>query len=322
MKHLNFFKILLPVLLLSAFATSAQARQYPDTLRVLYWNIQNGMWADQHNNYDNFVEWVRKYDPDVCIWAEAKSRYVSHQNVKMKEEDHYLIKGWGELAARYGHAYWEHGGHRDGFPQVVTSKYPIEVVSRIVGEEPDQVVTHGAGHFLLKIAGRKINIVTLHTWPQKFGYAAKDRKADAARNGGDAYRLMEMKYICSHTISQDKKADKHLWLMAGDFNARSIKDQEIYGWPDDDSRYWVHNYILEHTPYLDVIKERYPDQFHETVSWPSRIDFVYCTPALYKMITDAYVVRDEWTGDIVKHPKFAFKYPSDHRPILVDIRLR
>ena len=33
-------------------------------LRVLYWNIQNGMWADQGNNYDNFVEWVKRYDPD------------------------------------------------------------------------------------------------------------------------------------------------------------------------------------------------------------------------------------------------------------------
>ena len=32
-----------------------QARQKSDTLRVLYWNIQNGMWADQHNNYDNVV---------------------------------------------------------------------------------------------------------------------------------------------------------------------------------------------------------------------------------------------------------------------------
>ena len=59
----------------------------PDKLRVLYWNIQNGMWADQHNNYDNFVNWVKEYDPDVCIWAEAKSRYISHQNVRMKPED-------------------------------------------------------------------------------------------------------------------------------------------------------------------------------------------------------------------------------------------
>ena len=131
MRQGRFFKIAMASVML-LMAVAVEARQKPDTLRVLYWNIQNGMWADQHNNYDNFVEWVRKYDPDVCIWAEAKSRYISHQNVKMKEEDHYLIKGWGELAARYGHQYWEHGGHRDGFPQVVTSKYPIEVINQIV----------------------------------------------------------------------------------------------------------------------------------------------------------------------------------------------
>ena len=293
----------------------------PDKLRVLYWNIQNGMWADQHNNYDNFVNWVKEYDPDVCIWAEAKSRYISHQNVRMKPEDMYLIDGWGELAARYGHKYWAHGGHRGGFPQVITSKYPIEIVNQIVGEKPDRIVSHGAGHFLLKVAGRKINIVTVHTWPQKYAFDAADRKASSAQNGGDAYRLMEMQYVCEHTIAKSRNAERQLWLMAGDFNARSIKDKEIYGWPEDDSRYWVHNYILENTPYLDVIRERYPDQFHETVSWPSRIDFVYCTPALYKRITDVYVVRDEWTGNIVKHPEFAFKYPSDHRPILVDIKL-
>ena len=82
-------KRLLSVLAVMFLAmNSVHAGQKPDTLRVLYWNIQNGMWADQHNNYDNFVEWVKKYDPDVCIWCEAKSRYVSHQNVKMKEEDH------------------------------------------------------------------------------------------------------------------------------------------------------------------------------------------------------------------------------------------
>lgn len=44
-------------------------------LKVLYWNIQNGMWADQENNYDNFVEYVKSQDPDICVWCEAESRY-------------------------------------------------------------------------------------------------------------------------------------------------------------------------------------------------------------------------------------------------------
>ena len=34
------------------------------SLRVLYWNFQNGMWADQTNGYNNFAAWVQEYDPD------------------------------------------------------------------------------------------------------------------------------------------------------------------------------------------------------------------------------------------------------------------
>ena len=44
-------------------------------LRLLYWNIQNGMWSGQGDNYDRFVEWVRQQRPDVCIWCEAQSLY-------------------------------------------------------------------------------------------------------------------------------------------------------------------------------------------------------------------------------------------------------
>ena len=43
------------------------------TLRVLYWNFQNGMWSDEPNGYNNFAAWVRRYDPDVCIWCEAQT---------------------------------------------------------------------------------------------------------------------------------------------------------------------------------------------------------------------------------------------------------
>ena len=42
-------------------------------LRILYWNIQNGMWCDQGNDYNNFVAFVKKYNPDICVWCEAES---------------------------------------------------------------------------------------------------------------------------------------------------------------------------------------------------------------------------------------------------------
>lgn len=147
----------------AAIATSvpcAARRPSGSDLRLLYWNIQNGMWSGQDDNYGRFVEWVKEFDADVCVWCEAQSIYRSGTADRMPEADRYLVGNWGELAARYGHKYWYVGGHRDNFPQVITSKYPIENVERIVGEEPDSVVTHGAGWARIAKNGRTVNIVT------------------------------------------------------------------------------------------------------------------------------------------------------------------
>lgn len=122
------------VLLLAAMLAPVcvHARKNPknpkNNMRLLYWNIQNGMWSGQGDNYDKFVEWVRAYDPDVCVWCEAQSIYKTGTADKMDAADRYLVGNWGELAARYGHKYWYVGGHRDNYPQVITSKYPIENV--------------------------------------------------------------------------------------------------------------------------------------------------------------------------------------------------
>ena len=53
--------------IVSALAFPAAGRD----LKILYWNIQNGMWSDQGNNYDNFVDFVKSEDPDICVWCEA-----------------------------------------------------------------------------------------------------------------------------------------------------------------------------------------------------------------------------------------------------------
>ncbi len=51
--------------IVSALAFPAAGRD----LKILYWNIQNGMWSDQGNNYDNFVDFVKSEDPDICVWC-------------------------------------------------------------------------------------------------------------------------------------------------------------------------------------------------------------------------------------------------------------
>lgn len=72
----------------AAIATSvpcAAKRPSGSDLRLLYWNIQNGMWSGQDDNYDRFVEWVKEFDADVCVWCEAQSIYRSGTADRMPE---------------------------------------------------------------------------------------------------------------------------------------------------------------------------------------------------------------------------------------------
>ncbi len=292
-------------------------------LRLLYWNIQNGMWADQSHNYDNFVHWVDSVSPDICVWCEAQSIYKNGSAEKLDEKDRYLTDGWPQLAARYGHAYCYKSGHRDNYPQVITSRYPIVGVKRIVGDGADSIVSHGAGWAYVDVAGNRLNIVTLHTWPMAYAFRAENRERSRAEHGGEAYRRMEVEYICNHTISTEKNADRQMWMMMGDFNSRSRKDNHFYGFAEDDSRFWVQDYVLENTPYVDVIADMHKGEFRSSAGNPLRIDFIYCTPALFERVEHADVVYDAYTEPVRDSLKLSnFYYPSDHRPIVVDFGLK
>ena len=191
-----------------------------------------------------------------------------------------------------------------------------------MGEEPDSVVTHGACRAAIKVGGKRVNIVTLHTWPQAYAYRAADREASKAEHGGDKYRRMEMEYICNHTILAEPKAAKEYWMMMGDFNSRSPKDNWFYKYDEGDSRLIVHDYILRNTPYVDIIGDRFAEEFHSTTYGKARIDFVYCTPKLYKRIDDARVLTDDYTRAPERDKNTGFHHPSDHLPILVDFNMK
>lgn len=297
----------------------------PHTLRLLYWNIQNAMWSGQADGYSEFLEFVKEQNPDICVWAEASTNYRTASAERITDDaERYFPAAWEEFARRYGHPYTYKGGHRDNFPQVITSRYPIENVERIVGNA-DTVVSHGAGWATLTKDGHKINIVTLHTWPQRYAWNIVDkeaRKADAEAKGGDRYRRKEMEYICRHTINSVPVADRELWMMMGDFNAISRLDNRFYGFPADTTAFLCNDYVLESTPYIDVISKKYPDSLVSTVHGRKRIDYVYCTPPLYNCITRAEVIRDGYTTPRRDPQGLSnFWHPSDHCPILVDFDL-
>ena len=92
---------IIAIILMLLSAVAAPARR-TDGVKLLYWNIQNGMWDGQTDNYERFVEWVSARKPDICVWAEAQTIFKTGTNVKMAPEDRYLTDGWKKLAARYG----------------------------------------------------------------------------------------------------------------------------------------------------------------------------------------------------------------------------
>ena len=313
------------LLLLAAMFLAAGCAREGEPVRLLYWNIQNGMWDGQNDNYDRFVDFVKAKDPDICVWAEAQSIYYTDTEDYMKPGERYLTDNWEELAARYGHKYVYVGGHRDSYPQAITSRYPIENIDRIIGNEADTLVLHGCGWAKIKIAGKDVNIVTLHLAPHQWapGLGTDAEKQVSARlNEGDKFRRKEIQYICEHTIGTRPEAKDEFWVMTGDFNSRSRADNAFYGYPEDDTKFYVHDYIASRTPYIDALSAKHPGVMHVTMHYPARLDYVYLTRPLLDRTADINVCRDFYTEPVRDPLQLSnFWRPSDHRPIIADFKL-
>ena len=317
-------RIVLMLLLLAP--VSIQAKGDKNNLRLLYWNIQNGMWDGQPDNYTRFVAWVKAQKPDVCVWCEAQSIWVTNSDKKLDKKDQYLVANWDKLARRYGHKYTYLGGHHDNYPQVITSKYPIHNVARLLGSQSDTLVCHGGGWATIEVNGKTVNIVTVHTWPQAYGYGVskEDRPRSIAAHEGDHFRRTEMEYIINHTIGQVPGANQQLWMMMGDFNAPSPVDNNVYNFPKDDTRFLTHKFIIEHSPYIDVVKQKNNGIFIPSSVWNGRrIDFVYATKALYDRVKNASIIWDQYTTPVRNAQNLGnFWHPSDHLPIIVNFDMK
>ena len=291
-------------------------------LKVLYWNIQNGMIVDQHNNYDNFVEWVKKWDPDICIWCESETIYKDKSGTGTSSK--YLVDGWPQLASRYGHNYTAVGGNRDNYPQTVTSKYPIKTIKRITDTNVSgKPVAHGAGHFQIEVHGKRLNVVALHMWPAGHAFGATDTEASKAAKGGDYYRQFEMQYIVDNTVNLAANSAEEYWILGGDTNSYSRLDDWSHHYSSTDpTKLITHDVLLEQTNLKDVIGHRDCYGEKNNAILRCRIDFLYASPKLFNCITNSTMLTDSWSGP-TKAWEFhtSFTDPSDHTPVYVEFKL-
>lgn len=298
------------------------------TLRVMYWNIQNGMWADQDNNYNNFVAWVKKYNPDVCVWCEGETIFNTSGD-KVNGTNRILPNAWASVAQRYGHNYWSKSEDRDNYPQIITSKYPINTLAKIgqIGTT-DAYVEHGSGLFEVEFNGHSVYFVSFHAFahaydPKYTSSGTDAQNASAALYEGDYHREKEIRYVYEQTI--EKYPSQSNWLMMGDFNSISSLDAEHHTGIND-TNWLLHDHILGKDYLKDIIAERNaPEDFFSSINGDSRrIDFIYASPAMYDRIESTAIIIDSWTvlsQDNSVSDKGYFCRPSDHRPILVDFKM-
>ena len=260
-----------------------------ETLRVLYWNIQNGMWAGQPDKYDAFVEWIKSQDPDICIFAEAAQIYYDGTNVQMPNEE----------------------------------RYPIDSIYVVKGHEPDTVVVNYSGWYQVRVEGVKkpVNIVTVHLKNARYGYnVPKERRQESADNyEGEQHRIKEVTCILDHTVRRTKNPDKEIWIMAGDFNSYSSKDNYTYKWNDVDKAFQTQDYMTLQSPFFDLVSEYYPDVFMPTCG-NLRIDYMYVSKPVLRACTNVIAQPDSYTKR-VNSGVDKFYIPSDHYPIIAEFKI-
>lgn len=298
----NYLKLAIVLLAagILAFPPAAGAKKpskkvKPGTVvRVMDYNIADGMWYDQYNHYDRFVEWMQGQNSDILAVCEGATHWNEHKKTVSKElMPRYLPDSLDLLAKRWGHPYTVVGPYQDNYPVAFTSKYPIDVVQRI-----GDGLSHGALH--VKING--INYVVLHLWPQRYSMGDKT-KSD---NRGEAFRVQEMQRILDATILNPKYAEEKHWMMMGDFNSHSPLDSAFHG----KRNYDVHNLVRNAYPH-DAIGDLHSGTFvPSTAGGKVRIDFIYSTKEIFDAMTRAESPRDAFTA-----------LASDHLPVIVEFAM-
>lgn len=303
-------------------------------LRVLLYNIQNGMWADQGNNFDNFVAFVKRLDPDVCVFCEGQSiwktgsaNYAGGSSYQLFTNRQGMTENsstnttsalenaqWKALAARFGHNYHAVSHYRDYYPQVITSKTPVKTVLRFArGTDKNgngTTLIHGAGHYQVTVDGKTINFVSLHLWPMKYSPGEADTEANRAKLHGYDYARREAEALLNATVKRTDCGED--WLIMGDTNSVSPIDADYYDevsysrW-DTEGYKWVQPHEAFRSgefgrQLYDMLREGAgslytgPGRFMPSTSSVARMDMMYGSESMCRRVSSlSLIVCDNWS---------------------------
>ena len=131
--------------------------------------------------------------------------------------------------------------------------------------------------------------------------------------------LHETEYIINHTVNNPNYASEELWLVCGDMNSRSRRDNWLYKYPEQSTQFLSHDFIASQTNLRDLMAKMYAGNCSmATMGGLARLDFVYASPPMLGYAERAAVIIDSWCLPTKNGNARDWYAPSDHRPMLID----
>lgn len=271
------------------------AVEVADKFRVMEYNVLDGMDRDSENNYDNFVAWVRSWEPDVLVLCESGNLHL--------------------ITERWGHPYYARI-KKDNYPIIITSSHPITVNESIDGLD----TRHGA--LYVSVAG--YDVVGVHLRPTLDDNDSGDLQPEEYATYG-ALRKTELQYIISQTLENASYSSRSNWIVCGDFNAYSPlektavspfggKSAYTYSEPTASVCYEVYPLIadkLKDVLYYKGGMVYKPSMYHGR----SRLDYIFASEGLYGRVDAADVILGGFPGNY----RTDDANPSDHMPLYMDL---
>lgn len=256
-------------------------------LRVVSYNILEGMVTDTTKGKEVFVQWVKQFNPDI---------------VALQECNKFTQKTLEELAATWGHPYAVIV-KENGFPTGLTSRYPITNINKVT-----ENMTHG---FIMANV-LDYNIVVLHLNPHRFRKRREEISGILANiaQKKDKRGWILMGDFNSNTPLDMARLDTNR-IKAAHLNAVK-KNPKIENLDDGSIDFKVQQHLLD-AGFVDALYEydraERATGGKDTIRSKSRIDYIYLSKDLAKKVKTCHFIYDDFTA----------RY-SDHRPVYMELK--
>lgn len=268
---LNKYLLTATVLLTLIAAGIAANAQDKDKLRVLDYNILEGMKNDSTKGKQEFVNWVKSQNPDIVALEEC------NKFTQLSLED---------MAHRWGHPY-AILLKQTGYPVAITSKYPIVNVQKVLDN-----MWHG--FIVCRI--KDLNVIVLHLSPHVY---KKRREEIDEILATIAAAPSQKKWMIMGDFNSYSPLDKD------NYN----DGKEVKFLQGLQAKYPTHENLID-GKYLDFqVHQKILDfglkdtgKMIEPGSLPKRrIDFIYVSKDLISQVTASHFIYDAFTAHHSDH---------------------